>query len=397
MLVKVTNDILCALDKGRSTLLVALDVSAAFDTVEHNLLINRYREYFGLTSTALKWMESYLADRQQVVQVGSSFSDVKPVDSGFPQGSVLGGPKFTMYATPLHVVAQSHEVEDECYADDSNLFLSFDVTKLTEYDDAKLRMEACVADMKSLMIQSRLKLNSSKTEVILFQPPKNKQLFSIKVGGVEMSSQSKVESLGVVLDDSLKMVTHINTITSTAHFHLRRISKKRSVFNRKVTETLVNSLVLSRLDYCNSLLCQLPKKLMYKLQKVQNAAAKLIMLARKRDHATPLLKQLHWLPMAYRCKFKVLVLTFKVLNGEAPVYLRPLISEYLSTRLLRSSNELLLRRPPRSKSKYGDRAFSQLAPALWNCLPLGVRHAKTLSEFKGKLKAHFYLQHYGPE
>ena len=330
----------------------------AFDTVEHSLLINRYREYFGLTGTALKWMESYLTDRQQVVQVGSSFSGVKPVDSGFPQGSVLGGPKFTMYASPLHAVAQSHEVEDVCYADDSNLFVSFDVTKFTEADDAKRRMEACTADVKSWMIDNRLKLNSSKTEVILFQPPAMKRSnplpFAIRVDGTEMPSQEKVESLGVVLDDSLKMITHVNTITSTAHFHLRKISKKRSVFNRKVTETLVNSLVLSRLDYCNSLLCQLPKKLLYKLQKVQNAAAKLIMLARKRDHATPLLRQLHWLPMAYRCKFKVLVLTFKALKGEAPNYLSALIREYSSARVLRSSNELLLMRPPRSKSKYGD-------------------------------------------
>ena len=131
-------------------------------------------------------------------------------------------------------------------------------------------------------------------------------------------SVSKVKSLGVFLDDTLKLTDQVNFITSSAHFHLRRISAKRSIFNRKITETLVNALVLSSLDYCNSLNCGLPKKLLNKLQRVQNAAAKLIMLARKRDHVTPLMKQLHWLPMVYRCQFKIIVLTYKIIHGLAP-------------------------------------------------------------------------------
>ena len=399
MLVKVADNILRALDRGKSVLLVALDVSAAFDTVEHQLLLKRFKDYFGLTDTALHWMASYLADRQQIVQIGSSQSDVQPVDSGFPQGSTLGGPKFTMYATPLHYLAELHDVEDHCYADDSNLFVSFDVSNLSDAVNAKSRMEACVADVKSWMLHNKLKLNSSKTEIILFQPPAVKcrnQPFATCVDGIEMLPASSVKSLGVILDDTLKLVSHVNSVTSTAYFHLRKIAQKRSVFNRKVTETLVNALVLSCLDYCNSLLCHLPKKLLYKLQKVQNAAAKLIMLAGRRDHVTPLMRQLHWLPMNYRCKFKILVITFKALNGKCPDYLCALIARYSPGRQLRSSNELLLRCPPYPRTKYGERAFSHLSPTLWNKLPAAVRHADTLSDFKRKLKTYFFIEHYGP-
>ena len=399
MLVKVTNDILCALDRGKMMLLVALDVSSAFDTVDHQLLINRYQDYFGLSDTVLNWMSSYLADRHQAVQIGSCQSNVQPVDSGFPQGSTLGGPKFNMYATPLHYLAEQHGVEDSGYADDSNLFISFDVSDIVETDNAKLKMEACVADVKTWMLQSKLLLNNSKTEVILFQPPSQSrnlpQDSHTVLGGTEIKISNVVKSLGVHLDKSLKMVHHVNSIASTAHFHLRRISQKRSVFNKKVTETLVNGLVLSRLDYCNSLLCNLPKTLIYKLQKVQNAAAKLIMLARKRDHVTPLMRQLHWLPMNYRCKFKVLILTFKILDGKAPDYLCGLINRYSPGRQLRSSSDFLLRQPPFPRTKYGERAFCHLAPMLWNGLPSAVRHAETLSDFKRMLKSLFFIEHFG--
>ena len=119
------------------------------------------------------------------------------------------------------------------------------------------------------------------------------------------------------------------------------------------------------------------------------------MLARKRDHVTPLMRQLHWLPMNYRCKFKVLILTFKILDGKAPDYLCALINRYSPGRQLRSSSDFLLRQPPFPRTKYGERAFCHLAPMLWNGLPSAVRHAETLSDFKRMLKSLFFIEHFG--
>ena len=279
------------------------------------------------------------------------------------------------------------------------LYVPFNVSNLLESQDVKAKLDACTSDIDKWFLSNRLKLNNKKTEVILFQPPAQKRRNSLPivtlVDGKEVKPVTNIKSLGVFLDDTLKLTEQVSFMTSCAHFHLRRISAKRSIFSRRITETLVNALVLSRLDYCNSLICGLPNKMIQKLQRVQNAAAKLVMLARKRDHVTPLLRQLHWLPMLYRSQFKILVLVYKIIHGMSPDYLRPLITRYSPTRQLRSSGELLLRRPACPRTKYGERAFCQLSPTLWNCLPLDIRHSDSLPDFKRKLKTHFYTLHYG--
>ena len=118
-------------------------------------------------------------------------------------------------------------------------------------------------------------------------------------------------------------------------------------------------------------------------------------MAKKRDHVTPLLKELHWLPVSFRTDFKVLVLTFKALSGSSPENIRNLLAQYTPSRNLRSSDQLLLARPPVPKKKFGDRAFMNCAVSLWNGLPLPVRKAETFGEFKVKLKIHYFVMHYG--
>ena len=191
----------------------------------------------------------------------------------------------------------------------------------------------------------------------------------------------------------MKMERQVNATTKIAYFYLRKIKRVRNRLTQDITETLVNALITSRLDYCNALLCHLPNKTLCKLQKVQNAAAKLIMQASRRSHVTPLLRHLHWLPISYRCQFKVLMLTYKILSNTAPVYLRNLISEYSPSRSLRSADQKFLKRTGIPKNSFGQRSFSNIAPVLWNGLPAAVRKAKSLKEFKSKLKTHFFVEH----
>ena len=248
------------------------------------------------------------------------------------------------------------------------------------------------------MVANKLKLNCDKTVVVLFKPKSQNPVHqpkSLLVGDEVVEISDHFTSLGVVFDSHMKMERQVNMVTKSMYFQLRRISSIRRQLNRAVTETLVNTLITSRLDYCNSLLCFLPKTVTRKLQVAQNSAAKTIMFAKKRDHATPLLKELHWLPVHFRSEFKVLILAFKAFHGSAPDDVKNLLSEYVPPRNLRSVNQRLLTHPSVPKKNFGARAFLNCAVSLWNGLPLSIRKAETLSDFKAKLKTHYFVLHFG--
>ena len=138
------------------------------------------------------------------------------------------------------------------------------------------------------------------------------------------------------------MLPHISSICKSASYHLRIISRIRKFLSTKTTEILVHAFVSSKLDHSNSLLYNVPKCTLKKHQSVQNAAARLITCSRKYDHITPILKELHWLPISERIKFKIMLLTFKALHQQSPVYIQDLVAYYQPPRILRSSNLLLL-------------------------------------------------------
>ncbi len=158
----------------------------------------------------------------------------------------------------------------------------------------------------------------------------------------------------------------------------------------KDLEIVIHALISSRLDYCNSLYIGLPQSTLSRLQMVQNAAARFLTGTKKRDHITPVLASLHWLPIKLRVDFKVLLFAYKALHNSAPDYICDLIKPYTASRSLRSSDQLLLS-VPRSRCKTkGDRAFSVVAPKLWNSLPLNIRASPSLDAFKSSLKTYFY-------
>ena len=198
----------------------------------------------------------------------------------------------------------------------------------------------------------------------------------------------------MIFDPDLSFNSHLKLISRTAFFHLRNISKIRHVLSQKDAEKLVHAFVKSRLDYCNSLLSGSSSKSLKTLQLVQNATAHALTKTKKREHISPVLASLHWLPVKSRIEFKILLLTFKALNNMAPVYLEELLVPYQPTRALRSQNSGLLVVPKVSKSRVGARAFSYQAPLLWNHLPLSVREADTICTFKSRLKTFLFDKAY---
>ena len=254
VLIRVQNDILHSIDDGGCVMLLLLDMSAGFDTVDHSILLSRLSTSFGINGKALAWFRSYLHNSSQFISIDSYRSSNRPLTCGVPQGSVLGPILYLMYVSPV---------------------------------------------------------------------------------------------------------------------------------------LLINAFVISRLDNCNSLMYGLPKYLIDRVWHVFNCAAKLITLSKKYDYVTPLLIELHWLPVEYRIIFKILLISFKILNGIAPNYLKDLLKPYVPRCSLRSMSKLRLVEPSYKLSTYGLRAFLVCAPRLWNGIPLEIRQSNSVSVFKKNLKTSF--------
>ena len=259
------------------------------------------------------------------------------------------------------------------------------------------RLQECLKDIKSWMTCNFLLLNSDKTEVIVLGPKHLRNVLSnelTNLDGITLASSTTVRNLGVNFDQDMSFNSHIKQISRTAFFHLRNISKIRHILSKQDAEKIIHAFVTSRLDYCNSILSGCPNRSIKTLQLVQNAAARVLTKTKKRDHISPVLASLHWLPVKSRIEFKILLLTYKALNGQAPPYINELIVPYYPTRELRSQNAGLLVVPTVFKSRTGGRAFSYQAPLLWNHLPDSVRGADTLSMFKSRLKTFLFDKAY---
>ena len=170
---------------------------------------------------------------------------------------------------------------------------------------------------------------------------------------------------------------------------------QRSSINRKLqhfmTEQIIHSFITSRLDNNNVLLYELPANELYRLQKIQNTAARILTFSRKSCHITPIFKELRWLPVNQRIVFKLLMIVYKCINNIAPSYLSELLSQYSPTRTLRSANKQLLQETKSNRS-WGERSFAIAAPRLWNELPFNIRTAKSIAVFKKTVKNTLYVR-----
>lgn len=394
-LLKVKNDLLLNMNKQHVTLLVLLDLSAAFDTVDHHILLERLQSDFGISGNALSWLTSYLIDRKQRVSIDSICSQPRDLPCGVPQGSCLGPLLFTLYISGLAAIIEKHLPVGSFYADDSQLYLSFKPDENTEEDKALNAMELCVNDIRKWTLQNKLKLNDGKTEFLLIgtrQQLAKVRLDHINIGNIEVQTSPVARDLGVWFDSLLNMETHVKKISKTSFYYLYNLRRIRKYLSRDVVEKLVHAFITSRLDYCNSLLFGMPGCLISKIQRIQNAAARLVTNSSKYDHITPILYDLHWLPVEYRIQFKILIMAFKCIHGTAPIYLQELISIKGKGRYATRSNQgLLLSVPPiKSKSTLGDRSFTVGAPKLWNRLPLAIRESESIDIFKSLLKTHLF-------
>ena len=382
------------MNSKRVTLLVLLDVSATFDTVNHTVLIDRLQSKVGLQGTVLEWFKSYLSNRGQHISIHGTLSRCFSLDCGVPRGSCLGPLLFVIYTSRLFDVIEKHLPEVHCFADDTQLYPSFKPDSEIDQDDAVRAMERCIEDICCWMISDRLLLNDDKTEVLLIgtrhQLNKIDLNCNLRVGNNNISPVTSARNLGVWLDDKMSMSNHLTKTCGSAFFHLHNIRRIKKYLSRESLCTLVHAFITSRLDYCNSLMYGLHSIQIAKLQRVQNTAARLIMDVSKYSYITPALYELHWLPVTHRIVFRVLILAFKVIHGLAPSYLSDLIRvKQKSKYSLRSNSSIVLEAPSEiMRPTLGGRSFTYAAPFLWNNLPDDLRNTELLSIFKRKLKTY---------
>ena len=255
------------------------------------------------------------------------------------------------------------------------------------------RLEKCITNIKQWSAANDLKLNEDKTEVIHITSRFRSQLPLSNVNICDVSNKpvTSARNLGVIIQNDLQMNVFVSNICRSASFALYRIGQIRKCLDRKSTEILVHAFITCRLDQCNSLLYGLPDTQLSKLQRIQNSAARLVTLSRKHDHITPILYDLHWLPIKFRIMYKINLLTYKCLHGTAPIYLQELIHQYVPSRNLRSSCQSLLT-SVKPSTRYGHRSFCVASAELWNNVPLHVKNSVTISQFKKSLKTYLFTK-----
>ena len=301
---------------------------------------------------------------------------------------------FTMYIKPLSAIIDSHSIIHHSFADDLQLQMSAPPDRISELLHS---MQSCISDVKAWATANMLKLNDSKTELMLVTSKRSKHLHnlptSITIGNAQIPFKQSVKNLGFTLDCHLTMNAHVSNIARTCYYELRRLASIRRFLTSTATATLVSAFVLSRIDYCNSLLFGSTNDVTSHLQWIQNYAARVIFRLPMSSSITIHLKSLHWLPVKVRSTYKIACLCYHCHSSTAPSYVTDMLHKKpLHTRNTRSSSYTmpLLNRPAHSKATLGDRSFSFASSSVWNSIPNDVRCAPSLSSFKSRLKTYLF-------
>lgn len=379
-----TSHLYKAIDEKKVTAVLMLDLSKAFDSIDHQRLLEKLRN-LNIPDPTLAWFQSYLTDRTQCVRIQNSLSNYLTIKHGVPQGSILGPLLFNLYINDLPSVCQTCNVES--YVDDSKLYISFSNKDVNGGLD-NLRHD--LNRVASWCCENRLLINPGKTKFCVFGSDRMlAQTFipPITFLGKELLVIDSVKDLGMIIDKHLSFNEHTDALASELMGKLAMISRIRHLFDKSTLFIVINSLVFTKLYYCSSVWSGTSKSNIAKLQQVQNFAARLLSGKRKYGHITPTLKELRLLPVSEAFKLRDAVQMFKCMNNQAPSYLinmfqkRSQIHNYNT----RNTNNLNL---ARCRTALAQNSFSYRGAVLWNSLPSELRNLSSLNTLKHNLRSY---------
>ena len=288
-----------------------------------------------------------------------------------------------MYIKPLSAIIDSHSIMHHSFADDLQSQMSAPPHRISELLHS---MQSCLSDVKAWATANMLKLNDNKTELMLVTSKRTKHLHSlptsITLGNAQIPFKKSVKSLGFTLDCHLTMNAHASNIAPACYFELRRLASIRRFLTSTVAATLVSAFILSRIDYCNSLLFGSTRDVTNHLQQIQKYAARVILRLPTSTSITIHLMSHHWLPANARSTYKIACLCYHCHSSTAPSYVADMLHRKPShTRNTRSSSYTmpLLNRPAHNRATLGDRSFSFASSFVWNAIPNDDRCAPSLS------------------
>ena len=323
----MTTHHITAISHQQVSCLYLLDLSAAFDTIDHSILFHRLSSWFGIADYVLTWFETYLRYCSSSVLASGFASTPYPLSCGVPQSSVLGPILFNMYTTPLSIFSSSRSLNHHLYADDTQIFISL-ASKI--FTTVITKLQDTISDISSWMTANLLYLNLSKTEFILIGLPqqisKISNLSRSLPSNHPITSTDSARNLGCIFDSSLTFSKQISSLSSACNYHICNLRHIRHTLNLKTASVIAISLVHSKLNYCNSLYLNLPQKQISRLQLLQNFLARAVTRTPKTEHIIPEFKSLHSLKIEERIHYKIISLTCDSLHTSQPQYLRKLIN-----------------------------------------------------------------------
>jgi len=388
-LLEVFNRVFSATTDKKLTVLVGLDISSAFDMIDHNILLSRLHGEFGVTGTALAWLQSYISNRSQFVKLGRHSSAPVSCTSGVPQGSVLGPILFATYTSPIGDLIRSFGIQHHQFADDTQVHLAL---RSCDIQNGLTLLADCTAAIKQWYLVNGLLLNANKSEAICLGTSSQLRAATdtVTVAGTTLPVSEEIRSLGVIIDRRLTFESHISGVVKSCNYHLRALQHIRHLLPFSTAQTLACSLIMSRLDYCNAVLYGCKAGAIGRLQRVQNYAARVVTQSNRYTPSQPLLQSLHWLPVQQRLVYKTALITYKVITTSTPSYLSDLLAVHIPAGPTRRSSTRPLLTVPYVASNFARRSFCFVSPTVWNSLPSDVQSSPSQATFKSRLKTHLF-------
>ena len=388
-LLKITDDILDNIDDSELTLLILLDFSKAFDTINHRLLLEKL-SILGFSNKAQNWVNSYLKGRFQKVVANNDCSPFVGIKNGVPQGSILGPLLFNILVSNVRQFVEFSSSHG--YADDIQLKIN---TKVDEVNEAIHKVNKDLDSISTYCKNNALKINESKCYFIAIgTKPGIKKLDNILLDEVLINNKTikrvkSIRNLGLTFDEILSWRRHVNNMIGSAIAKFKDLNKLKKFLNADSKKILANSLILSYFNFCDMVYMNIDMYLKKRIQKIQNLCLRFIFDIKKREHwsSQEYRKKINWLSMSDRRTLNGLSLLFKIINGQAPDYLKDMftfISE-ISDRSTRSyPNNIWI--PNEHMSAIHRKSFRFSIPQIWNNLPESIKNCKSLHTFKKHIK-----------